>query len=102
MASSGPLIVSVSGVRGVGGESLTPHAALAFASACAAHAGGGPVVVSRDGRPSGAMLRYAVQAALVAGGCDVHDLGVAATPTVGLAVRSLHAAGGVQITASHN
>ena len=102
MASSGPLIVSVSGVRGVIGESLTPQVALAFASAFAVHLSGGAVVISRDGRPSGAMLRYAVQAGLVGGGCDVHDLAVASTPTVGMAVRSLRAAGGVQITASHN
>ncbi|MGL4550919.1 MAG: phosphoglucosamine mutase [Gemmataceae bacterium] len=102
MASSGPLIVSVSGVRGVVGESLTPQVTLAFASAFADHLNGGPVVVSRDGRPSGAMFRHAAQAGLVAAGCDVHDLGVAATPTVGMAVRTLQAAGGVQITASHN
>jgi phosphomannomutase len=102
MATNDSLIVSVSGVRGVIGQGLTPHAALAFASALAARVEGGPVVVSRDGRPSGVMLRHAVVAGLTAGGCVVHDLGVAATPTVGLAVKALGAAGGVQITASHN
>jgi phosphomannomutase len=84
------------------GQGLTPSAALAFASAFAAHTDGGKIVLSRDGRPSGAMLRYAVLAGLTAGGCAVHDVGVAPTPTVGLAVKSLRAAGGVQITASHN
>lgn len=102
MSNFAPLIVSVSGVRGVVGQSLTPQVALAFASAYAAHLGGGVVVISRDGRPSGMMLRYAVQAGLVAGGCEVQDLGVAATPTVGLAICTLNAAGGIQITASHN
>jgi phosphomannomutase len=101
MAPSG-LIVSVSGIRGVIGEGLTPDAALRFAFAFAAHTGGGRVVLSRDGRPSGAMLRHAVLAGLLGSGCEVHDLGVAPTPTVGLAVRTLDAAGGVQITASHN
>jgi phosphomannomutase len=100
--SAEPLIVSVSGIRGIVGESLTPAAALAFAEALGAHTGGGVMVVSRDGRPSGEMLRHAVLAGLTAAGCDVHDIDVSPTPTVGLAVRHLHAAGGIQITASHN
>jgi phosphomannomutase len=102
MAGEDTLIVSVSGVRGVVGRGLTPEAAVAFAAALGAFAGGGPVVLSRDGRPSGAALRHAVLAGLLASGCPVHDLGVAPTPTFGLAVRRLRAAGGVQITASHN
>jgi phosphomannomutase len=102
MATDNSLIVSVSGVRGVVGQGLTPQAALAFASALAERVAGGPVVVGRDGRPSGVMLWHAVVAGLTAGGCVVRDLGVAATPTVGLAVKELGAAGGVQITASHN
>jgi phosphomannomutase len=102
MQPASGLIVSVSGIRGVIGEGLTPEAALRFALAFGSHAGGGRVVLSRDGRPSGAMLRHAVLAGLVASGCEVHDLAVAPTPTVGLAVRALGAAGGVQITASHN
>jgi phosphomannomutase len=100
--SAEPLIVSVSGIRGIVGQSLTPAAALAFAEALGAHTGGGAMVVSRDGRPSGEMLRHAVLAGLTAAGCDVHDIDVSPTPTVGLAVRHLHAAGGIQITASHN
>ena len=96
------LIVSVSGIRGIVGESLTPQVALAFGSAFGVHVAGGSVVVCRDGRPSGAMLRHAILAGLTAAGCEVHDLGVASTPTVGLAVRTLQATGGVQITASHN
>src|SRR5256885_2030284 len=102
MSAADELIVSVSGIRGVVGQSLTPTAALAFASALGTHVHGGRVVVSRDGRPSGVMLRHAILAGLTGAGCEVHDLDVAPTPTVGLAVRSLHAAGGVQITASHN
>jgi phosphomannomutase len=102
MSAEQGLIVSVSGIRGIVGQSLTPAAALAFASALAAHTGGGRIVLSRDGRPSGAMLRHAVLAGLTAAGCEVHDLGIAPTPTVGLAVRHRQAAGGIQITASHN
>jgi phosphomannomutase len=102
MTTHAGLIVSVSGIRGIVGESLTPEVALAFAQALGCHVEGGSVVVSRDGRPTGNMLRHAVQSGLAASGCEIHDLGVAATPTVGLAVRTLSAAGGVQITASHN
>src|SRR5262249_21225467 len=96
------LIVSVSGIRGIVGDSLTPQVALAFAQALAVHVNGGPTVAGRDGRPSGYILRQAILAGLAAGGCEVHDLSVAPTPTVGLAVRHLNAAGGIQVTASHN
>src|SRR5579875_1322478 len=96
------LIVSVSGIRGIVGKALTPAAALAFAQALGSHTEGGTMVVSRDGRPSGVMLRHAILAGLTAAGCEVHDLGIAPTPTVGLAVRQLQAAGAIQITASHN
>jgi phosphomannomutase len=96
------LIVSVSGIRGIVGEELTPAATLKFAEALATHANGGRIVVSNDGRPSGAMLKHAVLAGLLGTGCEVHDLGIAPTPTFGLAIRKLKAAGGIQITASHN
>jgi phosphomannomutase len=102
MAQDGGLIVSVSGIRGIIGRGLTPEAATAFAAALGTAAQGGRVVLGRDGRPSGDLLRHAALAGLLAAGCEVHDLGVAATPTVGLAVRRLEARGGVQITASHN
>src|SRR5580693_3048200 len=102
MSAEQGLIVSVSGIRGVIGQSLTPAAALAFASALGVHTNGGRIVLGRDGRPSGTMLRHAILAGLTAAGCDVQDVAVASTPTVGLAVRSLKATGGIQITASHN
>lgn len=96
------LIVSVSGIRGIIGQGLSAEQATAFATALGTRLGSGTVVVSRDGRPSGHMLRHAVLAGLLQTGCSVHDLGVAATPTCGLAVRRLAAQGGIQITASHN
>jgi phosphomannomutase len=96
------LIVSVSGIRGVVGEGLTPGVALAFAAALGTQTQGRRIVVASDGRPSGVMLKHAVIAGLLGAGCEVQDLGVAPTPTVGLAVRKLQAAGGIQITASHN
>jgi phosphomannomutase len=99
---SNELIVSVSGIRGIIGAGLTPGPVVAFSQALGTYLQGGPLVLSRDSRPSGAMLRHAVIAGLQASGCAVHDLGIAPTPTVGLAVRQLQAAGGIQITASHN
>jgi phosphomannomutase len=96
------IIVSVSGIRGIVGKGLTPEATVAFAAALGTWAEGGRVVLSQDGRPSGSVLRHAVLAGLLGAGCAVHDLGIAPTPTFGLAVRRLEARGGVQITASHN
>ena len=96
------LIVSVSGIRGIVGSSLTPGVATSFAAAFGTWAGGGRIVVSRDSRPSGDMLRHAVIAGLLSAGCSVIDIGISPTPTCGIAVRHLHAAGCIQISASHN
>ena len=96
------LKISVSGVRGVVGESLTPEMVTRFAQAFGTYVGGGRIVVGRDPRTSGEMVRQAVLAGLVSSGCRVADLGVCPTPTVQLLVRQLGAAGGVAITASHN
>lgn len=96
------LILSVSGLRGVVGETLTPDVACRYAAAFAASVPAGPIVVGRDGRDSGPMLRQAVLAGLTACGRDCVDVDVAATPTVGVLVRQRKAAGAVQITASHN
>jgi phosphomannomutase len=96
------LIVSVSGIRGIVGDGLSPVPALAFAAALGTYHRGGRMVLCRDSRPSGMMLGHAVRAGLLGTGCDVVDLGIAPTPTCGLAVTRLGAAGGIQITASHN
>jgi phosphomannomutase len=95
-------IISVSGLRGVIGESLSPELACRFACAFAAGLPGGPLILSRDGRTTGRMLADAVRAGLCAVGRDVLDADVAATPTTGILVRDQRAAGGIQISASHN
>ncbi len=100
--ASSELIVSVSGIRGIVGMSLTPEAATRFAGALGATVKGGRVVVGRDSRPSGEMLKHAVVAGLTAAGCTVDDLGIVPTPTCGFGVTRLGAAGGIMITASHN
>lgn len=96
-------IISVSGLRGVVGESLTPDVAYRYAAAIAASLPAGPVIVSRDGRSNGRGLLRPVIAGLTENGSrQVLDVGVAATPTVGVLVRQNGCVGGVQITASHN
>lgn len=96
------LIISVSGLRGIIGETLTPVVAARFVAAFAAEIPAGAIVVGRDGRSSGPMLRDAIVASLRACGRDVIDADVAATPTVGVLVKQTGAAGAVQISASHN
>lgn len=96
------LIISVSGLRGKVGATLTAELATEFARGFGTFLGGGKVIVGRDSRPSGAMLAHAVMAGLASTGCDPVDIGLAATPTTALLVRQLGAAGGVVITASHN
>ena len=96
------LIISVSGLRGIMGETLTADIAARFVAAFVADLPPGPIVIGRDGRASGPELAAAIAAGLVAQGRDVLDAGPAATPTVGVLVQSLDAAGGVQISASHN
>lgn len=95
-------IISVSGLRGIVGESLTPEVALRFAAAWSATAPPGAIVLARDGRASGKMIHAAVVAGLLGTGRTVLDAQVAATPTVGVLVQYYRAAGGIQITASHN
>jgi phosphomannomutase len=115
MAAPSVLIVSVSGVRGLLGNGLSADIGARFAAAFGAfcqnsvkaegsHREGEPlrIVLSRDSRPSGEMLRHAAIAGLMEVGCIVEDIGIASTPTCGFAVRQLNAAGGIQITASHN
>lgn len=96
------LMVSVSGVRGIVGEGLTPEVVLRYASAFGEYLGGGKVVVGRDSRTSGEMLEHIVAAGLMAVGCDVVLIGIVPTPTVQIMVETIKAKGGIAITASHN
>jgi len=96
------LIISVSGLRGIVGENLTPEVAMRFVAAFSSKLPEGPVIVGRDGRTTGPMLSGAIIASLAACGRDVVDVDVVATPTIGVLVRERGAAGAVQISASHN
>jgi len=100
------LIKSISGIRGtIGGhtgDTLNPLDIVKFTTAYATFIGGHKIVVGRDGRISGPMVRDIVCGTLVGMGYEVIDIGLATTPTTELAVRMHQADGGIIITASHN
>ena len=102
------LIKSISGIRGtIGGatgDTLNPLDIVKFTTAYATFIPRktGKIVVGRDGRISGPMVRDVVCGTLVGMGFDVIDIGYASTPTTELAVRMSGADGGIIITASHN
>lgn len=102
MSRAHQLKISVSGIRGVVGEFLTPNLAAAFAHAFGTYVGPGPVVLGRDTRASGEMLEHAVACGLLASGCEVIKVGIAPTPTVQVYVSEIRACGGIAVTASHN
>ncbi len=103
-----PLMLSVSGMRGIVGKTLTPVVAAEYAAACGSFfreqsGRDNPIVcLGRDSRPSGEMLSAAAGAGLAAVGCRVIDLGIVMTPTAGVMIDQHRAAGGLIITASHN
>ncbi len=104
------LIKSISGIRGtIGGKpgtALTPIDVVKFTAAYGAWVelqnAGKKIVVGRDGRISGEMVRNLVVATLQSLGFDVLDLGLSTTPTVEMAVKMEGASGGIILTASHN
>lgn len=95
-------ILSISGLRGIIGDGLDPLFTTEFAAAVGTLAEGGTVVVSRDGRSTGEMVKHAVISGLLATGCKVLDADISTTPTCGVLVTHHKASAGLQITASHN
>lgn len=101
------LMKSISGIRGtiggVPGDNLTPLDIVKFTAAYGTILGKGKkVIVGRDGRMSGEMVRSLVVNTLIGLGIDVIDLGLSTTPTVEMAVKFEGADGGIILTASHN
>jgi len=104
------LIKSISGIRGtIGGKpgtGLTPIDIVKFTSAYGAwvkkQGDNNKIIIGRDGRISGEMVRNIVVATLQSCGFDIIDLGLSTTPTVEMAVKFEKAAGGIILTASHN
>jgi phosphomannomutase len=102
------LIKSISGIRGIIGDGLTPAEITGFTSAYAVFIKKATgkhrikVVVGRDARVSGQMMSAMVSSTLMSCSADVIDIGLATTPTVEMAVTGCSADGGIIITASHN
>lgn len=104
------LIKSISGIRGtiggLAGEGLSPLDVVKFTAAFSAwalqHSSHKKIVIGRDARISGEMVRNLVCGTLQGMGITVVDLGLSTTPTVEMAVTAEQAAGGIIITASHN
>ena len=91
-----------SGIREVVNEKLTPELALRVGKVLGTYLGGGRVVVGKDTRTSGEMLKSALISGLLSTGVEVIDIGLAPTPLTGFAIRLYGADAGVTITASHN
>lgn len=96
------LMIGISGVRGVVGENLTPELLVRLGQAFGTYVESGTVVVGRDTRPSGDMVKHAVFSGLLSAGCRIVDVGVVGTPTAAMMIPDLNADGGIVISASHN
>ena len=102
------IIASVSGVRGIIGDNLTPQNIAKFTSAfaeyCRKNTSGNKnkIIVGRDGRQHGEIISNLVISNLLLSGFEVVDIGIAPTPTVQIATEDLKSNGGISITASHN
>src|SRR5713226_7942694 len=97
------LRISTVGIRGIVGAGITAAQVMDFAAAFGTFLDPKKaVVIGRDPRASGVMIKEGVVAALLACGHDVADLGIVSTPVVQHAIRRLDAAGGISIGASHN
>ncbi len=96
------LMVSISGVRGIVGESLTPAVIQNFALAFGTYVNQSSIIIGGDSRTSGSFIKNIVKGSLQATGCKVIDIGIVPTPTVQMEILHHQAAGGIAITASHN
>jgi phosphomannomutase len=104
-----PLIKSISGARGtIGGtlgQSLTPFDIVTITSSFVHNIIKNKpekIIIARDARPSGMIIKNIVTATIQSMGVNVEDLGLSTTPTLALAIKNKKASGGIMISASHN
>ena len=96
------LMSSISGIRGIVGDGLDPETIVKYVNAYADFIKEGKVVIGRDSRISGEMVKTLTTGTLIAKGIEVVDIGICPTPTVQYNVKELKASGGISISASHN
>jgi phosphomannomutase len=96
------LKISISGIRGIVGESLTPQLIIKFAEAFSTYIGGGRIAVGSDTRPSAEMVKNAVFAGLLSCGASPLDLGILPIPSLQIYTKHKKIDGAISITASHN
>ena len=106
------LISSISGIRGtvngINGSNLTPIEVVKYTSAYGTwinnknSKSNNSIVVARDGRISGSILKEIVKSTLTSMGIDVIDIDLSTTPTTQIIVQQKNANGGIILTASHN
>ncbi len=98
------LMVSVSGIRGIVGDTLTPPVIMNYVISFI-HLLGKPqgrILIGRDTRRSGESIEKVLTGTITAMGYDILNIGIATTPTVLLLTRKMNCIGGIAITASHN
>lgn len=96
------LKISISGIRGIVGESLTPQLLIKFAEAFSTYIGGGRIAVGSDTRPSAAMVKNAVFAGLLSCGASPLDVGILPIPSLQIYTKEKELDGAICVTASHN
>jgi phosphomannomutase len=96
------LKISISGIRGIVGEGLTPQLVIKFAEAFSSYIGGGEIAVAGDTRPSREMVACAVMSGLLSCGASPVDCGILPIPTLQIFTKDRNLDGAISITASHN
>lgn len=96
------LKISISGIRGIVGKSLTPQLIIKFSEAFSSYIGGGKIAVATDTRPSAEMVKYAVFSGILSCGASPLDLGILPIPSLQIYTKEKELEGAISITASHN
>ncbi len=95
-------IFTVSGLRGIVGQSFTPELVFNYAFQFSRFVTAKTIAVGRDTRCSGPMFMHSVYTGLLFNNCTIFDFGVCPTPAIVMMVKKNNLDGGIQITASHN